>query len=103
LSKAIDSEQLSGLLERNPLKDNVQVELLGGERESIYWSRLPDKVSPTLPRTATYSADQMSLRKDPPSCLRHVKVTSDACSDRIDRRDGHDEFCQVKAWSEATT
>jgi len=44
LANAIDKETLDGLIERGKLEGDLKVELMSGERESIYWSRLPEKV-----------------------------------------------------------
>jgi hypothetical protein len=45
LGKAIDEQALAGMLETGRLEGDSKVELLAGERESLYWSRLPEKVS----------------------------------------------------------
>jgi hypothetical protein len=40
----MSDETLADLIEKGNLDGDMKVELLGGERESIYWSRLPEKV-----------------------------------------------------------
>ncbi|KAG7571318.1 hypothetical protein FFLO_00670 [Filobasidium floriforme] len=44
LGKAIDEQALAGMLEPGRLEGDSKVELLAGERESLYWSRLPEKI-----------------------------------------------------------
>lgn len=44
MTDAIDKETLHGLVEKKDLEGELKVELMSGERESIYWSRLPEKV-----------------------------------------------------------